>query len=263
MAYNLKASRLNSQVSLLLQFFLLFKGFFCIFPVEVDAIHCKPSRICLRGGDSVERTSDFDVGGVDPIFKQAGNGLPKPASAIRKSPAKEPKPKLCILRPNAKIIQTSTLEAASTGDVEELQRLFSLDPACVDSKDYDRRSALHVACADGHAAAVDFLLSHGAKTDAEDRWGHVPLQDALLHGHREVVALLSAAGVTLSEEARLEVETRLCRFAARGDVARMRPLLDAGVSVDAADYDGRTALHLAAAGGHLAAAQELLGRGSK
>ncbi len=51
---------------------------------------------------------------------------------------------------------------------------------------------------------------------------------------------------------------RMCAAAARGDLGEIRRLVAAGVPADIADYDRRTALHLAASEGHEATAKFLL-----
>jgi len=56
---------------------------------------------------------------------------------------------------------------------------------------------------------------------------------------------------------------RLLYAASQGDLDELRAALATGCKPNAADYDGRTALHLAAAEGHLAAARFLLGSGPR
>lgn len=70
------------------------------------------------------------------------------------------------------------LEAASERDSVRVRKLLALgaSPRWVD---YDRRTALMVAAAEGAADVVADLLEAGALVNARDRWGHTPLDDAL------------------------------------------------------------------------------------
>ena len=100
-----------------------------------------------------------------------------------------------------------------------------------------------------------------------DRWGGTPLDDAYLHGHDGVVAVLESAGgwrgqapAPASDEApslpSAEVRAdsdkaaELIWAASVGDLRAIRRLVALGIPLDSADYDRRTPMHLAAAEGH-------------
>ncbi|KAL1270004.1 hypothetical protein QQF64_032293 [Cirrhinus molitorella] len=80
--------------------------------------------------------------------------------------------------------------AAYSGDVSALRRI-ALSAVNMELTDYDTRTALHVASAEGHLNAVKFL-THTCKVspNAKDRWGNTPLDDAMQFGHNDVVKVL-------------------------------------------------------------------------
>ncbi|XP_031423916.1 glutaminase liver isoform, mitochondrial-like [Clupea harengus] len=80
--------------------------------------------------------------------------------------------------------------AAYSGDVSALRR-FALSCVDMELKDYDSRTALHIAAAEGHAEVVQFLTKICCVNPfVKDRWGNTPLDDAMQFGHDEVVKLL-------------------------------------------------------------------------
>ena len=76
--------------------------------------------------------------------------------------------------------------------------------------------------------------------------------------HRRVL-IAATLGLASSMPARA---SELIEAAARGDLAALRRLLDAGAELDARDASGRTAVLAATQGGHVAAARWLIERGA-
>ena len=57
--------------------------------------------------------------------------------------------------------------------------------------DYDGRTALHIAAAEGHTRCVSFLLDVcGVPFDCQDRWGQTPLSEANRFKRLQVAAIL-------------------------------------------------------------------------
>lgn len=67
--------------------------------------------------------------------------------------------------------QTSLLlSSASKGDVAGVKQLLD-EGASINSSDYDKRTALHLAASEGHVPVVELLLKRGANANPVDRWG--------------------------------------------------------------------------------------------
>ena len=173
--------------------------------------------------------------------------------------------------------------AASKGDLGAIQDQLQRGSE-VTCRDYDLRTPLHLAAAENQLHVVRFFIEEasgdGGAFDVNpvDRWGGTPLDDANLHGHREVIAALEKAGAQRGEIARA-VDRRpvsssplavvdslksgeLIWAASMGDLAAIRRLVAQGVPLETADYDHRTAMHLAAAEGHLRLVQFFLAHGT-
>jgi len=82
------------------------------------------------------------------------------------------------------------LFAASEGDMQELSRLLAVG-VDINSVDYDKRSALHLAAAEGQVQVVGFLLSNHADSSLRDRWGDLPIDAARRINATGVLSLLA------------------------------------------------------------------------
>jgi ankyrin repeat protein len=145
--------------------------------------------------------------------------------------------------------------AAGSGDLQQVKRLveFGVLP---NVGDYDCRTAIHVASAEGHEKIVEYLLLSQADPNCKDRWEGTPLQDALAGGHIGTAHLLKAKGAQVPDAFG---SGAVCEAAGKGDVPTLRMLHSFGQSLDVGDYDDRYALHLAAAEGRVLAVSFLLG----
>eukprot|EP00096_Caligus_rogercresseyi_P003195 TRINITY_DN1586_c0_g1_i10.p1 TRINITY_DN1586_c0_g1~~TRINITY_DN1586_c0_g1_i10.p1 ORF type:complete len:349 (+),score=119.06 TRINITY_DN1586_c0_g1_i10:851-1897(+) len=82
------------------------------------------------------------------------------------------------------------LYSATTGDLTALKRCYYND---VDMKaaNYDRRTALHLAAAEGHLECTEFLIEKcNISPLCEDRWGYTPLSEAKRFDHELVYRYL-------------------------------------------------------------------------
>jgi glutaminase len=172
--------------------------------------------------------------------------------------------------------------AASKGDLGAIQDQLrhGSDIGCWD---YDRRTPLHLAAAENQPHVVRFFIDQASREDdpfdlnPKDRWAGTPLDDAYLQGHEEVIALLESAGARRGRlknrsdgRARSRATSALVDSpktdeliwaASQGTLGALRRLVAQGVRLESADYDHRTAIHLAAAEGHLDVVRYLITHG--
>jgi len=151
--------------------------------------------------------------------------------------------------------------AANSNNMREVTRLLKkgADPT---RGDYDGRTALHLAACAGHFAVLKTIMAARPTININplDRWKQTPLSEALSHNHPEAAAMLRDAGGVIVDKKKGHA---LCAAAAKGDIAALCALRDAGTDVATADYDGRTALHLACSEGQSKVVQWLLIEGGQ
>jgi len=174
--------------------------------------------------------------------------------------------------------------AASQGDADVVVRCLDKD-LDVNATDYDRRTALHIAASDGQINVVELLINRRAEVNKKDRWGHTALREAERGGYGDIKAFLTESGAEASpqdlkeaatseahgngyvmhcsEEApkpKTEIENAmlLCCAAAAGSAHIVQELVQRRADLNSADYDGRTALHVASSHGHTKVVEWLL-----
>lgn len=173
-------------------------------------------------------------------------------------------------KPHQTLIQTvmAACSCAATGDYEGLTRLYNLGVS-LEAGDYDRRTPLHLASAAGHTKIVKFLLEQKVNPSLRDRWGATPLNDAKLQEIKDLLTAHGAErGVEQPEYQELPSATvtddqyRLFYAAYNGDVKLMKTLHILNWKINSYDYDGRTALGIAASEGHFDAVKYLVVHGA-
>lgn len=154
----------------------------------------------------------------------------------------------------------SFLHQVALGNQAELENILNEQPTFVNFRDYDRRTALHIAASEGHVGICQYLVKNGARVNRSDRWGGFPLDDAHRHRHADVVNVLREHGAKFGSTSQT---VNLITAASQGNAEEVRTLLEFGsIDLNQGDYDRRTALHLAANEGHLEAVKLLCDAGA-
>lgn len=160
--------------------------------------------------------------------------------------------------------------AASEGKLEELKKIKANTNVDLNNGDYDKRTPLHVSCGAGKENVVRYLVEEaGVNLSPIDRWGASPLNDCmawpglgeylLSRGAKmgKIQIVYNAVSVTVTED-----QFRIYYAAFFGDVQMMDNLRLLGWNVNGQDYDGRTAIGVAASEGHLDVVKYLISKGA-
>uniref|UniRef100_A0A914I3Z7 asparaginase n=1 Tax=Globodera rostochiensis TaxID=31243 RepID=A0A914I3Z7_GLORO len=156
--------------------------------------------------------------------------------------------------------------AAFANDVQTLENL-RLSGANLSGGDYNMRTPLHVANiinlgwhpptfgegkvgdrGSSGVAAVEYLLKHGASVHIRDANDENALICAVRSRNLVAIKMVRQAGGQLVLP-RPRIGVELCLSAGSGDLEALKAWHAAGANLSTTDYDGRTALHVAAARG--------------
>ena len=71
---------------------------------------------------------------------------------------------------------STLISAAASGDIDIVKSVSDVN--VLNSADYDGRTALHLACAEGHLEVVSFLVDATVNINVRDRFGSTPADEA-------------------------------------------------------------------------------------
>ena len=93
------------------------------------------------------------------------------------------------------LLAAKIIHAASTGDVKGIEHLINLGGVdLLNRGDYDGRTALHLACAEGNIEVMNMILrKRGVNLSPRDSWGNTPLEEAKKSERTDIVGILSSA----------------------------------------------------------------------
>ena len=153
------------------------------------------------------------------------------------------------------------LNSASSSGHLEVVKLLLEDEADVTVADNDGWTPLNLASSSGHIEVVKLLLKNGADVTVANNYGWTPLNSASSRGHLEVVKLFLEKGTDVNCLGGPH-GSFLNTLAFMGFTELLRLAYEQyHASRQLQDFHGRTALHLAARGGHLDAFNYLLNLG--
>lgn len=74
------------------------------------------------------------------------------------------------------VLRDDLINACANNNLEEVKKISQR--ISVNISDYDNRTPLHLACAEGNLEIVKFLIENGCNVKLEDRWGNTALSEA-------------------------------------------------------------------------------------
>ena len=133
------------------------------------------------------------------------------------------------------------LDAAFLGDVTKVKTILASGDISILDHDQNKRTALHVAASEGHHELVHLLLELRADANAKDKFENTPVNDAVRTKHDKVIDVIRSHTKSIKYSLPgSQVGVELCEAAATGNLEQITRLLNNGVNVNEADYDGRT-----------------------
>lgn len=156
---------------------------------------------------------------------------------------------LCIIVVPKAGVGAEIHDAAKDGNLEQVRQCYGRDSNSASATDQTGRTPLHWACRGVHFDVVKFLVDHGADVNAVDVNGITPLHSVASRGHSEAVRLLIEKRAGLDFKGKLDQGTALHYAAQGGHVEVAKLLIEGGARLDARNIDERTPLLVAVQAG--------------
>jgi ankyrin repeat protein len=134
----------------------------------------------------------------------------------------------------------------------------------IDAQDAFRGTALHYAAGNGHGLVVEVLLRNRPNLLLQDKKGRTPQAYAEQNGHTNVSRILKEySGDVLKLDITKTVGQTALIEAARLEQVEVWQLVEEETNLEARDEYGRTALTIAASGGHKMTVELLIENGAE
>ncbi|KAK6154114.1 hypothetical protein DH2020_013753 [Rehmannia glutinosa] len=134
--------------------------------------------------NTLKIASEGDNFGNTPLFEAIKSGHDRVASLLSREGA--------VLKIDN--VGSFLCTIVARGDSDLLRRVLSngVDP---NSKDYDQRTALHIAASQGLYLMAKLLLEAGASVFSKDKWGNTPMDEGRMCGNKNMIRLLEEAKI--------------------------------------------------------------------